>query len=62
MTKKVFTAKDIQELLGVCEKTAYNLIRQAQTTGDMFKVIKIGRLYKIPSQPFLDWLDHWDGF
>lgn len=62
MAKKVFTAKDIQELLGVCEKTAYSLIRQAQITGGMFKVIKIGRLYKIPSQPFLDWLDHWDGF
>ncbi|CEO04828.1 HTH domain-containing protein [[Clostridium] sordellii] len=62
MEKKVLTPKDIQKILGVCEKTAYNLIKQAQTTGDMFKVIKIGRLYKIPSQPFLDWLDHWDGF
>lgn len=62
MAKKVFTVKDIQELLGVCEKTAYSLIKQALVTGDMFKVIKVGRLYKIPSQPFLDWLDHWDGF
>lgn len=61
MTKKVFTVKDIEELLGVCKKTAYGLIRQAETTGKMFKVIKIGRLYKIPAQPFLDWLDHWDG-
>lgn len=55
--KKVFTAKDIQEILGVCEKTSYDLIRQALTRGDMFKVIKIGRLYKIPSKSFLDWLD-----
>lgn len=62
MAKKVFTAKDIQEILGICEKTAYDLIRQALVRGDMFKVIKIGRLYKIPAQPFLDWLDHWDGF
>ncbi|CEQ09721.1 hypothetical protein UT300013_06960 [Paraclostridium sordellii] len=62
MRKKVFTVKDIKEILGVCDKTAYNLIKQAEITGNMFKVIKIGRLYKIPSQPFLDWLDHWDGF
>ena len=55
--KKVLTATDIAELLGVCEKTAYNLIRQATITDDMFKVIKVGRLYKIPTQPFLEWLD-----
>ena len=57
--KKVLTASDIAELLGVCEKTAYGLIRQALVTGDMFKVIKVGRLYKIPTQPFLDWLDRY---
>lgn len=59
--KKVFTAKDIQEILGICDKTAYGLIRQALERDDMFKVIKIGRLYKIPSAPFLNWLDSWDG-
>ena len=55
--KKVLTATDIAQLLGVCEKTAYSLIRQALTRGDMFKVIKIGRLYKVPTEPFLNWLD-----
>lgn len=55
--KKVLTATDIAQLLGVCEKTAYGLIRQALTKGDMFKVIKIGRLYKVPTEPFLNWLD-----
>lgn len=59
--KKVLTAKDVAELLGVCEKTAYGLIREAVTTGNMFKVVKIGRLYKIPTQPFLEWLDNWEG-
>ncbi len=44
--KKVLTVKDIQEILGVCEKTAYSLIRQALATNNMFKVIKVGRLYK----------------
>ena len=55
--KKVLTASDIAELLGVCEKTADSLIREAVATNNMFKVIKVGRLYKIPTQPFLEWLD-----
>ena len=55
--KKVFTAKDIQEILGVCNKTAYELIRQALVNENMFKVIKIGRLYKVPANSFLNWLD-----
>lgn len=58
--KKVLTAKDLQEILGVCEKTSYDLIRQALTRGDMFKVIKVGNLYRIPSKSFLDWLDGTD--
>lgn len=59
--KKVLTAKDVAELLGICEKTAYSLIRQANASGDMFKVIKVGRLYKIPTQPFITWLESWEG-
>ena len=55
--KKVLTPKDVAELLGVCEKTAYSLIRQALTTTDSFKVITVGRLYKVPTTPFLNWLD-----
>lgn len=61
-SKKVLTPKDIQSILGVCEKTAYNMVQQALKTGKTFKVIKVGRIYKIPSKPFFDWLDHWDGF
>lgn len=55
--KKVLTVKDIAELLSVCNKTAYNLVKQAETNNNMFKVIKLGRLYKIPTESFLNWLD-----
>ena len=55
--KKVFNVKDIQDILEICEKTAYSLIKEALETDTMFKVIKVGRLYKIPTQPFLEWLD-----
>lgn len=59
--KKVLTVKDVAELLNICEKTAYSLVRQALVKDNMFKVIKIGRLYKIPTEPFLNWLDNWEG-
>lgn len=59
--KKVLTVKDIQEILGISQKTAYGLVRQALMTEDMFKVIKINNLYRIPTEPFLNWLDSWDG-
>ena len=58
--KKVLTVNDVQEILQISQKTAYNLVRQALTTGDMFKVIKIGVVYRIPTEPFLDWLDQMD--
>ena len=59
--KKVLTVKDVAELLNICEKTAYSLVRQALVKDNMFKVIKIGRLYKIPTEPFLNLLDNWEG-
>lgn len=59
---KVLTAKDIQEILGVCEKTAYSLIRQALVKDDMFRVRKVGRHYKISRESFLNWLDSVESF
>ena len=50
--KKVLTVKEIQSILQISQKTAYNLVRQALTAGDMFKVIKIGGVYRIPTEPF----------
>lgn len=55
--KKVLTVKDVQELLCISQKTAYGLVRSALTTGNAFKVIKIGGIYRIPTEPFLNWLD-----
>ena len=58
--KKVLTVNDVKEILQISQKTAYNLVRQALATGDMFKVIKIGGVYRIPTEPFLNWLDQMD--
>ena len=58
--KKVLTVNDVQEILQISQKTAYNLVRQALVTRDLFKVIKIGNRYKIPTESFLNWLDQMD--
>ena len=55
--KKVLMVKDIREILQISQKTAYNLVKQALKTGDMFRVIKLGNTYRIPTKSFLDWLD-----
>lgn len=57
---KVLGAKDIKEILGVCEKTAYRLIEKSKIRGDMFKVIEIGRNKKVTRDSFLMWLEHTD--
>ena len=57
---KVLGVKDIKEILGICDKTAYELIEKAKIKGDMFKVIEIGRNKKIPRDSFLMWLEHTD--
>ena len=43
---QVLGTKDIVNILNISQGTAYNLIRQAMTTKDMFVVRKIGRDYK----------------
>ena len=53
----VFSTKDIMMILDISESTAYKLIRQAMTNENMFVVKKIGRDYKIPREPFLNWLE-----
>lgn len=55
-TKKIITVKEIQEILQISEKTAYKLVRQALETKE-FKVLKIGGVYRISLESFLNWID-----
>lgn len=52
---RVLKIKDIKEILGVCDKTAYNIVHQAIAT-KAFPVFHRGRVYRIPTQPFLEYL------
>lgn len=54
--KKVLSTKDIMEIMEIGENTAYKLIKEAEYTG-IFRVIKIGKVYRISAESFMNWLD-----
>lgn len=48
--KMVYTAQEIQDILGLSRNGAYKLIRRNQ-----FHIIKIGSHYRISKKSFDDW-------
>ena len=55
--KYIEEIEDLQELLGIGRTRAYELVKEAYKTQQPFKVIKLGKLYRIPKKPFDDWLE-----
>ncbi|MBT9840059.1 helix-turn-helix domain-containing protein [Blautia sp. MCC283] len=54
---KLYDMDDLQELLGIGRTRAYELVKEAYKTQSPFKVIKLGKLYRIPKKPFDDWME-----
>lgn len=54
--KKVYTVNDIKEILGLSDNKAYLFISDCYKTQEKFRVLKIGREYKIPIESFNKWL------
>lgn len=48
--------KDIQQILGIGQVSAYNLIHS-----NSFPVTKIGKNYRIPREPFFQWMEGQEG-
>ncbi|MCD8120873.1 MAG: helix-turn-helix domain-containing protein [Clostridiales bacterium] len=55
--KKVYDAEDIQKLLGIGRSKAYSLLEETYEKQEPFRVIKIGKLLRVPKQSFDHWLD-----
>ena len=55
--KKVYEAKDIQVMLGISKNSAYAFLEQAYKEQQPFRVIKIGRVYRILKKDFDCWID-----
>lgn len=50
---KALTLKDVQDILQIGTNSAYSLLHS-----HAFPVIRIGRSYRIPAEPFYDWLNN----
>lgn len=55
--KKVYDVEDIQKLLGIGRSKAYTYLEEVYQTQEPFRVIKIGKLFRVPKQSFDNWLD-----
>lgn len=56
ISKKVYDAEDIQKLLGIGRTKAYEFLDEVYQKQEPFRVIKIGKMYRIPCGPFEKWL------
>ena len=56
ISKKVYEAEDIQKFLGIGRTKVYEFLDEVYQKQEPFRVIKIGKMYKIPCRPFDKWL------
>lgn len=55
--KVVYNASDIQKMLGMGRNRVYELLERVYKDNGPFIVLKFGKLYKIPKQPFDNWIN-----
>lgn len=54
--QRVYSAEDIQVMLGVKRSAAYNFLTKVYKDGAPFLVYKIGTMYRVPKESFDAWL------
>lgn len=54
--KKVYEAEDIQKILKIGKNRVYNFLEDVYSNTHFFRVIKIGKLYRVPKKSFDEWL------
>ena len=55
--KQVYEATDIQKILGIGRSMTYIFLEKVYQDNGPFKVIKIGKLYRVPRKAFDKWLN-----
>ncbi len=62
--KQVYSISEIQKLLGLGRTKTYNFLDEVYKKQEPFRVIKIGKLYRIPKDSFDKWLNssNWKEF
>lgn len=57
-TKKIYDTEDISRLLGLGKSKTYEFLKKVYQDKGPFKVIKIGRKYKIFKESFDTWINN----
>ena len=52
-----YTAEEIMGMLQLKRTSAYEWLREIAKTGKPFRVLKIGKLYRVPRKDFDDWFN-----
>ena len=56
--QQVYLAADIQRMLGIGESKSYMFLEEVyKQKNPPFKVLKIGKLFRVPKRGFDDWLN-----
>ena len=56
--KQVYLADDIQRMLGIGKSKAYTFLEDVYNQKNPpFKVLKIGKLFRVPKRGFDEWLN-----
>lgn len=55
--KKVYDAGDVQKLLGIGRSKVYEFLEEVNEKQEPFRVLKIGRIYRIPKDSFDRWIN-----
>ena len=54
--KQVYLAEDIQKVLGIGRSKTYEYLDEVYRKQEPFRVIKIGKLFRVPKNSFDKWL------
>lgn len=52
----VYSADHVRTVLALGKTKTYDFLQQVYETQSPFRVIKVGKLFRIPKQPFDNWL------
>ena len=56
--QQVYLAADIQRMLGIGKSNSYMFLEEVyKQKNPPFKVLKIGKLFRVPKRGFDDWLN-----
>lgn len=54
---KVYLASDIQQALSLGRSKTYQFLEEVYKKQEPFRVIKVGKLVRVPQKSFDDWLN-----